>query len=50
MNGVTDADVKSGINKARNSFAVLKPIWKSRKITLRTRKEKTFQISVIIRF
>ena len=32
----TDADVKSRINKARHAFAVLKPIWKSRKITFRT--------------
>ena len=32
----TDADVKSRINKATHAFAVLKPIWKSRKITFRT--------------
>ena len=36
VNGGTGADVKSRINKARQSFAVLKPIWKSRKITFRT--------------
>ena len=37
MNGGTDADVKSHFNKARCAFAVLKPIWKSRKMTLRTK-------------
>ena len=37
VNGGTDADVKSRINKARHAFAILKPIWKSRKITLRTK-------------
>ena len=37
MNGGTDADVKSHINKARHAFAILKPIWKSWKITLRTK-------------
>ena len=36
VNGDTDADVKSRINKARHALAVLKPIWKSRKITFRT--------------
>ena len=32
----TDTDVKSRSHKARHAFAVLKPIWKSRKITFRT--------------
>ena len=36
LSGGTDADVKSRINKARHAFAVVKPIWKSRKITFRT--------------
>ena len=36
VNGGTDADVKSHIYKARHAFAVLKPIWKSLKITFRT--------------
>ena len=36
VNGGTDADVKSRINKVRHVFALLKPIWKSRKITFRT--------------
>ena len=35
VNDGTDADVKSRINKARHAFAVLKPIWKSRKTTFR---------------
>ena len=47
MNGGIDidADVKSRINKARHAFAVLKPIWKSRKITLRT-KMRLFNTNV----
>ena len=45
VNGGTDSDVKSRINKARHAFAILKPIWKSRKITLRT-KIRLFKTNV----
>ena len=45
VNGGTDADLKSRINKAKHAFAVLKPIWKSRKITLRT-KMRLFNTNV----
>ena len=39
MNGGADADVKSRTNKARDKFAVLKPISReiSKDITLRTK-------------
>ena len=55
VNSGTDADVKSRINKARyaHAFAVLKPIWKFRKITFRT-GIRTFQyqrqIITVVRF
>ena len=45
VNGGADADVQSRINKARHAFAVLKPIWKSRIITFRT-KIRVFNTNV----
>ena len=36
VNGGTNANLKPRINIARHAFAILKPIWKSRKITPRT--------------